>query len=128
MVEKEFVTVFSEICRSIEESRGMVNLFAIVKMDELTDKWTVIISAQWVNDDTFEGLFSELRKLMLDKLGDAIYTVARISIFDLSNHLSELMIQRFESGDSIKTDEQINGNLIHEGYIIKVAKLTEPAT
>jgi hypothetical protein len=122
VIDKVFIDGLHRVCSSIEESRGSLNLFAVLKMDELTDKWTVVISANWVSNDNFEAIFAELRALLIENVEDYMESIARLGIFTLDNHLSEIMIHRYSSGDIIQEDEKINGNLVHEGYIIKVLK------
>ena len=43
MVEK-----FRQILVKILNEKGDINLFAILKMDEFTDRWTVLLSAPWI--------------------------------------------------------------------------------
>lgn len=119
MVTKEFLDNLQQVCSGLEASRGTVNLFALLKMDEITNQWVVVVSASWVDELQFAQYFTEIRDLLIQHVGEEIHTIARISIFDLSNHFSELMIKQYKTGDEIKSDAQINGNLVHEGYILK---------
>jgi hypothetical protein len=122
MVDQEFRKKLQNVSDALEKSRGSVELFAIFKMDELTDKWTVVVSAGWVAKATFEEIFSELRALLIKNLADDMNSIARIGIFNSSEHFAQLVTQRFASGQTIKDEQQINGNLIHEGYILKAIR------
>lgn len=122
MVDPEFITQLKQSLEDLEQSRGEVALFALLKMDELTEKWTAIISAPWVADTTFADVYKEFRESLINRIGSEMSTIARIGIFDVSDHLSELILDRYTSGAYISDDQQINGNLVHEGYIIKSVK------
>ena len=60
MVEK-----FKLILAEIKRTKGEVFLFGIMKMDEITDKWSVILSAPWASEgseDSFKYLFDLILK------------------------------------------------------------------
>ncbi|HSX17093.1 MAG TPA: hypothetical protein VLH86_03270 [Patescibacteria group bacterium] len=94
-------------------------LFALLKMDELTDRWTVIISGD--NLESIEDrkpLFEYVaRTLGADTYQETLkkHDVARIGIFPLTNHLVEDLRKYGE--DSEIENEKANGNFIHKGHI-----------
>jgi hypothetical protein len=55
---------------------------------------------------------------------EEISEVARVGTLPTSSHLIELFLDKFRAGQYIKEDEdaRINGNIIHEGYIIRCDK------
>jgi len=119
MVEQTFINKFQEIIEEITTQRGAVNLFAILKMDDLTDKWIVILSAAWINDKSRDEVFFLVREQLIKHLETSERSlIARIGLFEPSEHLIELMLDKHKSGDYISHDEKINGNLIHEGHIL----------
>jgi hypothetical protein len=120
MVEERFIEKLTQVSGALEESKGALSLFAVLKMDDLTDKWTVVASASWVTNISFDEAFTEVRAKLVEVLQDEMSTIARIGIFNPTDHFAQLLINKYHSGDSIKEDTQINGNLIHEGYIIKI--------
>ena len=118
MVEK-----FKKILAAIKDGRGGVAVFALMKMDELTDRWTVVLSAPWAKEGDAE-VFKYILDLIRSNLSpEEISTVARISIFSQKDHLIELLL-KYASGASISG--KINGNQIHEGYIIETDPNPEP--
>ncbi len=83
MVDNTFLDNIRAVCADFEASRGETNLFAILKMDEITDKWTIVVSAGWVEEYTFDELFAELRMALINRVGDSMNSIARIGIFTL---------------------------------------------
>ncbi len=119
MVEDTFKEKLIAVCNALEQSKGTVYLLAALKMDELTEKWTLVVSSEWVNDAGFDEAFTEVRSKLLESFDNDISQFVRIGIFNTNEHIVELIMQKYKSGDVIKEDTQINGNLIHEGYIVK---------
>lgn len=124
MVEQKIVVALKEVLKQISENRSEVSLFALLKMDELTEKWTVVLSAPWINNSTRDETFYQIRDLLLKVLSkDELQTIARIGLYETGEHLIELLIDRYNDGDYIASDEKVNGNLIHEGYILASKRL-----
>lgn len=119
MVEQEFIDRFKNILANIVSKKGDVSVFALLKMDDLTDKWTVILAAPWVTDTDRGEIFFLLREEMVTNLEtEELQTIARFGIWPTSEHLISLLLDNYTQGDYISQDTQINGNLIHEGYIL----------
>ena len=96
-----------------------VTLFAILKMDELVDRWSILVSASWITADNRKTYFSSLINLLQNELSsEELNEIARIVFYSPEEHLIELFLDNFESGQHIKEDARVNGNVIHEGYII----------
>ena len=51
------VDKFNEIAVIIENEKGRLSLFAVMKMDEYADKWSVVVSATWINDQNRNEIF-----------------------------------------------------------------------
>jgi len=113
MVEK-----FKKMLIEIIAVKGAVRLFAIMKMDDLTNKWSIIIAAPWADDvhrkEAFDFIFGLLPKYFNDEERSL---VARIGIFDKNEHLIDLLLQYKKN--SYINDEKINGNIVHQGYILE---------
>jgi hypothetical protein len=124
MVEQTFIDKLQEAMSALVQSRGDISLFAAFKMDDLTDKWAVIVAAPWVQHTTFESVFNELRGILIDKLGEEMSTVARIGVFDQNNHFTQLILDKYKTDDTITEDQQVNGNLVHSGIIVYADKNT----
>jgi hypothetical protein len=113
MVEK-----FKQILEELTKQKGEVSLFAILKMDEYTDKWTVIVSASWIDLKTKNEIFSLMRDLMINKFTpEEMATIARLGIFPLNIHIVEELL-KYKKGTIIDGDEKINGNIVHEAQIL----------
>lgn len=117
---------FKTILKKIEDTKGEVKLFALLKMDEIIDKWSIILSASWITDEEkdrdeiFDFIISEITNQLLKEEVD---TIARLSLYDANNYLVGLITNRCGAvlGDETKTltNEAINGNKIHEAVIFR---------
>ena len=113
MVEK-----FQTILQSIERQKGSVTLLALLKMDEVIDKWTVIFCAPWATESDRSGSFEFIKQQIIDALtSEEIEEVARIGIFSKTDHLIQELLQ-YQSGTELK-DKSINGNYVYLAQIIK---------
>lgn len=123
MVEPGFLDKFKRILLAIEDVHGAVSLFALLKMDDLTEKWTVLLGAKWVDESRYDEYFFLLRRLMLKELNEAeSRQIARMGIFDLNDHLTQVLLDKYKSNEHIAGEERLNGNLVHEAYILKSVK------
>ena len=112
------VDKLNKILAKIQSERGSVTFFGILKMDEYSDKWTVLLSAPWSTDITQKEDFEYIRNLLRAELdSEEISTVARLGILPKSTHLIQLLLN-YQSGTEIKSETKLNGNTIHEGNII----------
>lgn len=117
MVEK-----FQTILQRIENQRGPVTLLALLKMDEVVDKWTVVFCAPWATDNNRADSFEAIRQEIINALTpEEIEEVARIGIFPQTDHLIQELLQ-YQSGTELK-DKKINGNYVHLARIIKSNRL-----
>lgn len=113
MVEK-----FKQILKRIEDSRGTAMLFVLAKMDDIVDKWSVIISASWSTPVHRDSIFEELRKDIIATLSDEeILQMSRLWIFEPTEHLVEELLKY--KTDTVLKNTQVNGNIFHEAFIIK---------
>ena len=106
----------------IKESRGAVSVFAIIKMDEITDKWSVVFSAPWIDKENKTEVFNYLRGLLLEHLSaEEIPTIARLGLFLNNEHLIQLILKsvKVENGEVNLKDTALNGYKIHEAYIFE---------
>ncbi|MBL8159015.1 hypothetical protein JNJ66_01000 [Candidatus Saccharibacteria bacterium] len=102
----------------INEDRPVI-LFAVLKMDELVDKWSILISADWITGENNKEVFRSLIKILQDELEPSERDdIARVVIYDKNQHFIKLMLRQFKAGQHILEDAKVNGNIIHEGYII----------
>lgn len=104
------------------KGRTSVALLAILKMDELTDRWTVIYADESaeLSEENRKQIFSDLLTEMKTNLSaEELSSIARIAVFNTKEHLVQSLL-RYQTGVKIQS-EKINGNFVHEGYIIKAA-------
>ena len=115
MVDK-FKTILDNL-----KKHGDVTLFAVLKMDNLTDKWSVLISATWINEDNRKEIFNEIIELIKNTMSiEEAASVARVIIAPKEDPLV-LGLLEYKTVDYIGGDEpiKINGNLVHEAHILE---------
>ena len=107
----DYVRIVTEL-----KSENTLAFFAVVKMDELVDTWTVMFAADWVNDKNRMDVYNRINAL-IDANGKKadIVEVSRIGIFN-SNHYLIKGLLRYTKGSELK-DIKINGNTIHRGTV-----------
>src|SRR3990167_191685 len=103
------VDKFKKILEEMKK-QGTVTLFAILKMDDLTDKWSVLISAPWISDANRKQVFADIVGLIKkEMLPEEAANIARVLIVPEGNHLvSELLEQK---RDYIGGDDEHSGNV-----------------
>lgn len=124
MVENtEFIDRLEKAMDLLEKKWGYINVFSAFKMDDFTDRWTIVIAADWVKEGNFHQIYTDLRSYILKFLSPKeMLLIARFGIFDLENHLIDDTLKKYRvsGNDSIRVkDEPINGNHIHDGYILR---------
>lgn len=112
MVEK-----FKNILLILEDSHE-VFMFALLKMDDFVDKWSVVVSAEGLdeNDDkSFDEVFELFNKTLSVEERNSI---ARLGIFNKGNYIPTLF-SKYKTGDEINEETKINGFTVYKGYILK---------
>ena len=112
----------SKICEIYQDGNDNVRLFAVLKMDDLVDKWSVIIATDknQTQDERREE-YAKISKLLTEKLeASEIRDIARIGFFDMSTHLIEES-SKYQAGSKIEKTK-VNGNFVYEGYILCLAR------
>lgn len=115
MVEK-----FEKILDEARKANKEIYLFAVLKMDEITDRWTVIVSGPNFEDLKHKNsVFNFLVKSMLNTFtAEEKKAIARVGLFPLDNHLVTDLLG-YKKGYKFSGSTAVNGNLIHEGFILE---------
>lgn len=122
MVDIQLVEKFNKIFQQITKEKGEVYLFMLVKMDDFSDKWSVVISAPWIGLTQKNKSFDYIRLLMRSTLTqEELLNIARIGIFGPESPLVRLITSaiRSESGTNRLQNTKFNGFLIHDAYIFR---------
>lgn len=112
MVEK-----YREIIEELQHM-DVVRLFAVAKMDDLTDRWALIFGIEDHTDfeyrkDLFRDIIDIIRKHLPS---EDFQDIARGTLQSIDEHLIQDLL-KYPVGQEIK-DIRANGNFIHEGYIL----------
>ncbi len=123
------------ILNTIKQTKGPFTLFAVTKMDDVADRWSLIISALWLDrdPDNINRNFNYIVNLIRENLTeDEMRSIARIGIFHTDNHMVQMLLDYADKSVPKNTlnisidnhplrlsNQQINGNKIYEGYILQ---------
>lgn len=119
------VDKFLNILEKIRNEKGDVTFLGILKMDEFSDKWTVLLSARWSSELTRKEDFEYIRNLLRSNLSsEELSGITRLGILPEETHLIQLLLN-YQTGTEFNKDTKINGNIIHEGYIVVSNKTQE---
>lgn len=125
MVEK-----MRQFAHELSEARSDICLFAILKMDDLVDKWSVVLVSPTLDKADveskkvfFNDVLSSLReKLTEEEMGE----IARLVLYPLDDHLSHNLM-KYKKG-AVINDEQVNGNYVFKGYILESSGMADSGT
>lgn len=115
MVEK-----LKSILKELNKANKSVSLLAVLKMDDLTDRWSIILSSPIIEDEkSRREVFEYFVKLLLRDLDDKEkLSIARVGAFPPGNHLVENLME-YKKGYEFTGKTPVNGNIVHEGYILE---------
>ena len=120
------VNKLKKILQAIDENKGLVNVFAILKMDDLIDKWTLVFSASWLKEENSFATFQYIQELFKKELTqEELGSIARLGLFKSNEHIITLMTSAFSiTGDSDVHLEntKLNGFKVHEAYVLRSKK------
>lgn len=121
-VPKNFERVSDKLVQSED-----FNLFAVLKMDDVSDRWSVLISGRDLDEDSKRRtLYPRIFDVLEQELEpDESEQVARIGVFPASDHLIGELLSR---GEGEVNNAKVNGNYIHEGRIFIARQDTPKAT
>lgn len=113
MVEK-----FNTILQEIERQRGKVTLFAVIKTNDLSDKWSVVFCADWAKDNNRDEVFNFIGDLFKKTFTqEENESIARIGIYQKDDYVVKSLLA-FQAGFEIKEETKINGFTANKGHII----------
>jgi len=116
-----------QIERSLSQERGEFRLFALFLREESPDRWDLVVSAPWMEQD-FRGSIDQVaRKLQQDLTVDEITTLSRITLIDSGNPELAAILSTFSTvhNDVEIIDRVFFGLAIKHGHIITSQLLAE---
>jgi hypothetical protein len=112
------VDKFKKILSQMVKDKGSVTFFALIRIDDFVDKWSVVLCAPWATEKNHDEIFRYVLDLIKANLEvGELNTVARISIFSKDEHLIHELLQ-FKAGTVIE-NQKINGNHVHQAQILE---------
>lgn len=80
MVEKKLVDKISLLGKFLQESGNILNLFALVKKEDSTDSWDLVVSSKSFKKDEKEIIQDIIQLLRKDLNNDELERIARIVV------------------------------------------------
>lgn len=112
------------IIEELKTSNKSVWIFACLKMDEVIDRWTLVISAPWITEANRKEELQNIIGMLKNKLtNEELSSIAGIAFLSKNDHLVEELLKK-RAGDKIK-DEKVNGNMVYEGEILELNQTIE---
>jgi len=122
------ITKLKKVMSSFEEKYGSLIVFAVFKMDEFVDRWSLVVSSNSIDkitsekerEERFDYLFDLLTKELSEEESASI---GRIGFFNTENYLIKELRNNYKV-DVTDTEKKImnvkiNGNTVSEGFILK---------
>lgn len=115
----ELLVKFDKILASLKKDKVDVSLFALLKMDDLVDSWSVLVSKpdlKTLHDRRI--LFQTVVKLLVKHLDEEeLDNIARVGAFPENDHLVSDVL-KYKKGH-VTQSFKANGNFVHEAYILE---------
>lgn len=116
------VDQFKKILERIKLDKKSLKLFAVLKMDDIVDKWTILLCADWIERNqnsefaAYQYFLGLMKELLTD---DERASVARVGVFAPSDDHLLMELLKMPSGTEINEDRVVNGNVVHQGFILE---------
>ena len=120
MVETQFIKKFQKILRTLIRNKGNIYLFMIIKLDKVSEKWSIILSAPWVNFEEKSKHFKYLTNLLRKNLNaEESAMISRLGFYKEESPLVQLITKmiRLRNGAMRLKNTQFNGLTINDAYI-----------
>ena len=121
---KDIVTKLVRIEKEISKDMGSLNLFALL-LREGDDKWDLLVSSPWTDQDKYESLRYIASKLQKELNQEELLEISGIVIIDDIHIIDDInrAVRKYHCNtDYSHVDEIMNydlsGNTIRHGYIV----------
>ncbi len=117
---KEQIEKLQKVEKSLSESKGQFELFALFLREDSPDKWDLVISADWARANkkaSIKTIIEEVRKELTDQ---ELLILSRIIILDKNDAALKAIHQamRVEHGLAEISDSNFFGLTIKHAYLI----------
>ena len=117
MVEK-----LKNLIKKIESQKGAVALFMLLKNSQDITKWTVVVSAHWIDRMSQRGALDFLIKSLQSTLSRTeLNEISRVSILKTGDNFVQSLtrVLNISGGTARFTQNQINNYYIHDAVIFE---------
>jgi hypothetical protein len=117
---KEQVYKFQKVEKSLSESKGQFELFALFLREDSPDKWDLLISSEWARANKKASINTIIKEIRKELTKQELLMLSRIIIIDKDNAALKAMHQgmRVEHGLAEISDSNFSGLAIKHAYLI----------
>jgi hypothetical protein len=117
---KELVEKLTAIEKETSADRGEYDLFALFLREDSSNKWDILVSASWVNDNKEDALKYLAQKIQNAFTPDELFQISRIVIIERNNPALPALQQaiRVEHGTAEIKDSNLFGLQIKHAFLI----------
>ena len=123
----QFLQKIVTLEREISEEKGTFLLFALFLREDSQDKWDLVVSAEWINENMKDSLSYLSDRIRSSLTEDELLSFSRIVLVDKSHHELDTITRAVSTKHNIAEFKDINffGLNIKHAYIITSSKTNE---
>lgn len=117
---KEQIEKFQKVEKSLSESEGQFELFALFLREDSPDKWDLLISAEWARANKKASINTIIKEIRKELTNQELLMLSRIIILDKDDAALKAIHQamRVEHGLAEISDSNFSGLAIKHAYLI----------
>lgn len=121
---KEIVNKLMAIEKETSTERGMYDLFALFLREDSADKWDILVSANWIDNNKEESLKYLAQRIQKAFAPDELLLISRIVIIEQTNPALPALQQAvsIEHGFAEIKDFNFSGLEVKHAYLITSRK------
>lgn len=127
---KEMINKFREIESSLSKEKGEFNLFALFLREDSANKWDLLVSAEWIEDNKSESLQIIAQKIQEYLEKKELVSLSRIVLIEDDNPALEAFHRavRVEHGSAEIKENNFFGLQIKHAFVITSRRNTAKAS
>lgn len=117
---KELVEKLTTIEKETSAERGEYDLFALFPREDASNKWDILVSASWINDNKADALKYLAQKIQKAFTPEELFQISRIVIIERNNPALPALQQSIiiEHGAAEIKDSNFFGLQIKHAFLI----------
>ena len=123
----QFLQKFVTLEREISREKGAFLLFALFLREDSQDKWDLVVSAKWINENMKNSLSYLSDRIRSSLTEDELLSFSRIVLVEKSHHVLDAITRAVSTKHNIAEfkDSDFFGLNIKHAFIITSSKTNE---